>query len=73
MVRAKVETIDGYSAHADSNALVDFVSHTASTLKQVFVTMGEPKSSIFLAQRLNDELNVKAIVPERGKRYELDL
>jgi len=73
IVRAKVETIDGYSAHADSNALVDFVSHTASTLKQVFVTMGEPKSSIFLAQRLNDELNVKAIVPERGKRYEFDL
>ncbi len=73
IVRAKVETIDGYSAHADSDALVDFVSHTASTLKQVFVTMGEPKSSIFLTQRLNDELNVNAIVPERGKRYELDL
>ncbi len=73
IVRAKVETIDGYSAHADSNALVDFVSHTASTLKQAFITMGEPRSSIFLAQRLNDELNVKAIVPERGKRYELDL
>lgn len=83
IVRAKVETIDGYSAHADSDALVDFVTHSSSTLKQaspadglrprVFVTMGEPKSSIFLAQRLNDELGVKAIVPERGKRYELDL
>lgn len=73
IVRAKVEIIGGYSAHADSDALVDFVSHTASTLKQVFVTMGEPKSSIFLAQRLNDELSVKAIVPERGKRYELEL
>jgi len=72
-IRARVEKIDGYSAHADSNALVDFVFHTASTLKKVFVTMGEPKSSIFLAQRLNDELGVKSILPERGKRYELDL
>lgn len=72
-VNAQVEKIDGFSAHADSNQLVDFVSHTADTLKQVFVVMGEPKSSIFLAQRLNDELGVKAIVPERGKRYELDL
>jgi hypothetical protein len=35
--------------------------------------MGEPKSSIFLAQRLKDELGVKAILPERGKSYELDL
>jgi metallo-beta-lactamase family protein len=72
-VNSRVEMISGFSAHADSNALVEFVSHTAQTLKQVFVVMGEPKSSIFLAQRLNDELGVKAIMPERGKRYELDL
>lgn len=72
-VNARVDKIDGFSAHADSNQLVDFVSHTANTLTNVFVVMGEPKSSIFLAQRLNDELGVKAIVPERGKRYELDL
>jgi len=72
-VKARVIQIDGFSAHADSNALVDFASHTVNTLKNVFVVMGEPKSSIFLAQRLNDELGVKAIVPERGKRYELDL
>ncbi len=72
-VKAKIEMINGFSAHADSNHLVKFVSSTAETLKNVFVVMGEPKASIFLAQRLNDELGVKAIVPERGKRYELDL
>lgn len=72
-VKAHVEIIDGFSAHKDSNHLVEFVSETKDTLKQVFVTMGEPKSSIFLAQRLHDELGVNAIVPERGKRYELDL
>jgi metallo-beta-lactamase family protein len=72
-VRAHVEIIDGFSAHKDSNHLVEFVSETKDTLKNVFVTMGEPKSSIFLAQRLHDELGVNAIVPERGKRYELDL
>jgi metallo-beta-lactamase family protein len=72
-VKARIEKIDGFSAHADSNTLVNFVSHTAQTLKQVFVCMGEPKSSMFLAQRLNDELGVKALMPERGKRYVLDL
>ncbi|MBX4189184.1 MBL fold metallo-hydrolase [Candidatus Parcubacteria bacterium] len=72
-VRAKVVSIDGFSAHKDSDHLVEFVSHTKDTLRQVFVTMGEPKSSIYLAQRLHDELDVNAIVPERGKRYELDL
>lgn len=72
-VRAKVVTIGGYSAHADSDHEVEFASHSKTTLKKVFVTMGEPKSSIFLAQRMHDELNLDAIVPERGKRYELDL
>jgi metallo-beta-lactamase family protein len=72
-VRAEVISINGYSAHAGSDQLVDFVSHSKDTLERVFVAMGEPKSSIFLAQRLHDELGVEAVVPERGKKYELDL
>jgi metallo-beta-lactamase family protein len=72
-VRAKIEKIDGYSAHADSDALVNFVSSSAETLKKVFVAMGEPRSSIFLAQRLHDEYALEAIVPEQGKAYELEL
>lgn len=72
-VRARVVSIDGYSAHAGSDQLVEFVSHSKDTLKKVFVAMGEPKSSIFLAQRLHDELGVEALMPERGRVYELDL
>jgi metallo-beta-lactamase family protein len=72
-VRAKIVRIDGFSAHADSNALVEFVEKSGDKLKQVFVAMGEPKSSIFLSQRLHDELGVNATVTERGKVYELDL
>ncbi|MEX0932372.1 MAG: MBL fold metallo-hydrolase [Parcubacteria group bacterium] len=72
-VRARIENISGFSAHADSDQLVDFVSNTAESLKKVFVAMGEPKSSIFLSQRLRDELGVEAVVPEEGRTYELDL
>jgi metallo-beta-lactamase family protein len=72
-VNATIATIGGFSAHKDSDHLVEFVSHTKDTLKTVFVAMGEPKSEIFLAQRLHDELGVKAVVPQRGDRIELDL
>ncbi len=72
-VNAKIVTIGGFSAHKDSDHLVEFVSHTKDTLKTVFVAMGEPKSEIFLAQRLHNELGVKAVVPQRGDKYELDL
>ncbi len=70
-VRAKIETISGYSSHKDSDNLVKMASDTAKTVKKVFVVMGEPKSSQYLAQRLRDELNVDAIVPERAKPYKL--
>ncbi len=71
-VKAHIETQYGYSAHKDSDHLVEFVATASDRLKQVFVVMGEPKASMHLAQRLNDELTVKAIVPEREKGYELE-
>ncbi len=71
-VRARIEMISGYSSHKDSDGIVEMVSHTAKTLKKAFVVMGEPKSSIFLVQRLRDELGVDAIYPQRGVVYNLD-
>jgi metallo-beta-lactamase family protein len=72
-VRAQIEKIEGFSGHADSDALVSFVEASAPTLKKVFVAMGEPASEIFLAQRLRDELNVDALATEEGKSYDIDL
>lgn len=72
-VRAKVESIDGFSGHADSDALVDFASASAKTLKKIFVAMGETRSASFLAQRLRDELDLNAVVAEEGKSYEIEM
>jgi len=68
-VRARIEMISGYSSHKDSNGIVEMVANTREKIKKVFVVMGEPKASTFLAQRLRDELEVDAIYPERGKPY----
>jgi metallo-beta-lactamase family protein len=70
-VKAHIEVLYGYSAHKDSDHLLEFVS-TAENLKKVFVVMGEPKSAMFLAQRINDEFGVKAIAPEAGESVVLD-
>lgn len=72
-VRARIEMISGYSSHKDSDGLVDLVADTAKKVKKVFIVMGEPKSSIYLAQRLRDELGVDALYPERGMPYKLDI
>lgn len=71
-VNAHVVLIDGYSGHKDSDHLIEFVEQTADSLKKVFVVMGEPKSSLFLTQRLNDYLGVNAIAPNENDVVELD-
>lgn len=71
-VKANIETLYGYSAHKDSDHMVEFVATATDRLKQIFVVMGEPGASMHLAQRINDELGKKAIVPEREKGYELE-
>lgn len=70
-VKAHIETLYGYSAHKDSDHMVEFVATATDRLKKVFVVMGEPKSSMHLSQRLNDELEVVALVPESNKGYEV--
>ncbi len=72
-VHAKIVSISGYSAHKDSDHLLQFVDSTKDTLKEVFVAMGEPKAEMFLAQRLRDYLGINAICPEAGQVEEIDL
>ena len=74
-VRARIEKINGYSSHKDSNNLVNFTGSVAaaSKIKKIFVVMGELKSSLFLVQRLRDELDVDAVHPKVGSSVELEL
>ena len=65
-VRAHVATISGYSGHKDGDGLLGFVEDMQDTVKKVFVVMGEPKSSMFLVQKLRDNLGIDARAPERG-------
>lgn len=70
-VRAKVASLSGYSAHKGSDELVDFVAQSVNSLKQVWVTLGEPKSSLYLVQRLRDYLGVNAGSPEAGQEVKI--
>ncbi len=72
-VNARIANISGYSAHKDHDGLMEFVRTTADIVKKVFVVMGEPKSSLFLVQRLRDYLGVDAVAPEAGQTVDLSL
>jgi metallo-beta-lactamase family protein len=68
IIKAHIANISGYSGHKDSDHLVEFVRNTKDTLKKVFVVMGEPKSSMFLVQKLRDYLGVNAYSPEEDEK-----
>jgi len=71
-VRARLVNIHGFSAHKDSDRLVDFVGSTASSLKKVFVVLGEPKSAYYLGQKVHETYQVPVVVPEKGDKVFLD-
>ncbi len=71
-IRARVVSIDGYSSHKDSDHLVLFVEKSIDTLQKVFVTMGEPRSALFLVQKLRDNLGINAFHPDEGESIMLD-
>lgn len=71
-VYARIATLTGYSGHADRDQLLDFVDKAGTSLKRVFVTMGEPQASLFFAQRVRDFLGVDAVVPHASETIEID-
>lgn len=70
-VRAHVESIHGWSGHADRDELMQFAEAALPSAKTIFVALGEPSSERFLAQRIHDFLGAHAVVPEAGERWEI--
>jgi metallo-beta-lactamase family protein len=71
-MNARLVNIHGFSAHKDSDHLVEFVASTAPTLKKVIVVLGEPKSAYYLGQKIHETYQVSVLVPEKGDVIELD-
>jgi metallo-beta-lactamase family protein len=72
-IKAKVEILDGWSAHADRDELLKFAEATlvSKRTKTIFTALGEPSAERFLAQRIHDYLGARAVVPEYGQTWEI--
>ncbi len=71
-VHAQIDTLTGYSGHADRDQLLAFVEKTGESLEKVFVAMGETKASLFLGQRIKDFLGVETVVPKKAESASID-
>lgn len=72
-VNAKIVAINGYSAHKDTNALLEFVGTMQDTVKKIFLVHAEPGVSLFFAQRVRDYLGIDTRIPKEGETIEIDM
>ena len=69
-VRAHISTVEIFSVHADSNELIEWLSHIQKP-RHSYVVHGETNASALLSIRLNSELGWNSLVPVAGKPYEI--
>ncbi|MEQ1857817.1 MAG: MBL fold metallo-hydrolase [Longimicrobiales bacterium] len=71
-LRAHVEVMNAYSAHADERELVEFIGHLdRERLKKIFLVHGDPAAQVALGDALVAAGNVRPEAPERGRSFEL--
>jgi len=71
-LRAEVEVMNSYSAHADEPELVRFIGHLdAQRLQRIFLVHGDPDRQVALAGALEREGHRNVLAPRRGASFEL--
>lgn len=70
-VRAKIESIEGFSGHADRNELLRWISGFKKTPEKILVIHGEKETAIRFADTLRGNLKNSVSVPEYLQEVEL--
>lgn len=70
-VKANVHSIDGFSAHADADQLMDWVRGATRRPKRIYLNHGEPEAADTLRLRIEHELGIDCVVPLLGQEVYL--
>jgi len=71
-VRARVEQIHGFSAHAGRSGLLRWLGHFQAPLPRVFLTHGEPATLQALAGTLREERGFRVHIPAYGEAVTIE-
>ena len=71
-LRARIEKIDGFSAHADQNELVRWITALNKAPRRVFITHGEPDAANAFKKFLTEKTGWNCTVPEYQQEIVLD-
>ena len=71
-IRCEVETISGYSAHADRNELKAWLRKLGDLPRRAFVVHGEPDALNAMAKMLREEGVRRVDIPRQGESFDLE-
>ena len=71
-VAAHIHNIEGFSAHADKNELLNWLSSFKTKVREVFVIHGEEQVSLSFAEEIRNQLDLSAHVPVRMEKVVLE-
>lgn len=71
-VHARIEYIEGYSGHADQEALMHFVYSFLKKPQHIFLVHGEIEGQNTLKEKIISQTNIPVSIPEYGETYNLD-
>jgi metallo-beta-lactamase family protein len=70
-LKSQVEVFEEFSAHADRNDLINWISQGKDCWQKVFIVHGEPESAEALAEAVR-EIGIKeVIIPQLGQSFEI--
>lgn len=70
-VKAAIKSIDGFSAHADANGLLEWIRSVESKPKAVFLVHGEEESINSLASKIQEQIGTECLVPVLDESFEV--
>ncbi len=70
-LRARVQTINALSAHADRKGLMDWFDHVKSNVRRAFAVHGEPEKVSTMVDLLKEHGVSAAVAPLSGQSYEI--
>ena len=72
-VKANIVMVEGLSAHADQNELIDWLSDLKSSPEKVFIVHGEKQSAEGLQQKIKEKYNWNSEIPQFNDIAELQI
>lgn len=70
-VKAQIHQLEGFSAHADQQELIDWVQRFESPPKHIYLVHGEPDAQSVLKQKLVEKTGLPVSIPQLGETVEL--